>query len=97
MASKISSDEIFIEGTIKTVAAIGIENMRTKYVADYAGFSEQTMYRRFPSKEILLRDSFLFVDKKVSAILTQSAFIRKPDDTPFELAVYTIWRKAGGN
>ena len=93
MAYKRSSDEIFIKGTIKTVAEIGIENMRTKHVADYAGFTEATMYRRFPSKEILLRDSFLYVDKKISSILTQSAFIRKPDDTPFELAIYAIWHK----
>ena len=60
VAYRRASDEIFIEGTIKTVAAIGIENMRTKHVADYAGFTEATMFRRFPSKEILLRmPSFL--------------------------------------
>lgn len=93
MAYKRSSDEIFIEGTIKTVAAIGIENMRTKHVADYAGFTEATMYRRFPSKEILLREAFLNIDRKISSILTQSAFIRKPDDTTFELAIYAIWHK----
>ena len=93
MAYRRASDEIFIKGTIKTVAAIGIENMRTKHVADCAGFTEATMYRRFPSKEILLRETFLYIDKKVSSILTQSAFIRKPDDTPFELAIYAIWHK----
>ena len=93
VAYKRSSDEIFIKGTIKTVAQIGIENMRTKHVADYAGFTEATMYRRFPSKEILLREAFLSVDEKVSSILTQSAFIRNPDDTPFELAIYAIWHK----
>lgn len=42
VAYKRSSDEIFIKGTIKTVAEIGIENMRTKHVADYAGFTEAT-------------------------------------------------------
>lgn len=61
MAYRRSSDEIFIEGTIKIVAAIGIENIRTKQVADYAGFTEQTMYRRFSSKEILLRETFLYI------------------------------------
>ena len=93
MTNRRSSDEIFIEGTIKIVAAIGIENIRTKQVADYAGFTEQTMYRRFPSKEILLRDAFLCVDKRISAILTQSAFIRNPGKTPFELGIYATWRK----
>lgn len=93
MTSRRSSDEIFIEGTIKIVAAIGIENIRTKQVADYAGFTEQTMYRRFSSKEILLRETFLYIDKKVSSILTQSAYIRKPNDAPFELVAYAIWHK----
>lgn len=93
MAYRRASDEIFIEGTIKTVAAIGIENMRTKHDADYAGFTEATMYRRFSSKEILLREAFLYIDKKISSILTQSSYIRKPDDTPFELAIYAIWHK----
>lgn len=94
VAYKRSSDEIFIKGTIKTVAEIGIENMRTKHVADYAGFTEATMFRRFPSKEILLRDAFLSVDGKVSSILTQSAFIRSPEKTPFELGIHAIWRKS---
>lgn len=93
MAYRRASDEIFIEGTIKTVAEIGIENMRTKHVADYAGFTEATMYRLFPTKTILLRDAFLSVDKKISDILTQSSFIRNPEKTPFELGVYAVWRK----
>lgn len=58
MAYRKSTDESFIEGAIKTVAEIGIENTRTKQVADYAGFTEATMYRRFPSKELLLREAF---------------------------------------
>lgn len=93
MAYKRASDEIFIEGAVKTVAEVGIENMRTKHVADYAGFTEATMYRRFPSKEILLREAFLYIDKKISDILTQSSYIRNPGDTPFGLAVYAIWHE----
>ena len=93
VAYRRASDEIFIKGTIKAVAELGIENMRTKHVADYAGFTEATMYRRFSSKEILLREAFLYTDKKISDILTQSSYIRKPDDTPFELAIYAIWHK----
>lgn len=84
---------MFIEGTIQTVAEIGIENMRTKHVADYAGFSEATMFKRFPSKEILLRDTFLYIDGQVSDILTQSAFLRNPGSVPLELGLYATWRK----
>ncbi len=91
MACEKASDKMFIEGAIQTVAKIGIENARTKDVAAYAGFSEATMYRRFPTKEILLREAFLYVDRQVSNILAHSAFIRHPDSVPFGQAVYTIW------
>lgn len=93
MAYRRATDAIFIEGAIKTVAKIGIENTRTKDVAEYAGFSEATMYRRFPTKEILLREAFLYIDKQVSSILTQSNYIRNPDDTSDDLTVYAIWNQ----
>ena len=84
---------MFIEGTIQTVAQIGIENTRTKHVADYAGFSEATMYRRFPTKEILLRDTFLYIDNQISGILTQSAATRDAEDKSFESWAYPVWHK----
>lgn len=93
MSSRRSSDKIFMDGTIKTVAEIGIENMRTKHIAEYADFTAATIFRRFSSKNILLRDTFLNIDKNVSNILTQSSFICNPDETPFEIAIYAIWRR----
>ena len=93
MAHKRAFDEMFIEGAVQTVARIGIENMRTKHVADYAGFSEATMFRRFPTKEILLRDTFLYIDRYISDILMQSAFIRNPDSIPLELGFYAAWHR----
>ena len=93
MANKRAYDEMFIEGTIKTVSEIGIENMRTKHVAEYAGFSEATMFKKFPSKEILLRDTFLYIDKRVSDLLTQSSFLRNPGNVPVELGFYATWRR----
>ena len=93
MSYRKAFDEMFIEGTIRTVAQIGIENTRTKHVADYAGFSEATMYRRFPTKEILLRDTFLYIDNQVSNILTQSPAIRDCGNERFEWEVYEAWKK----
>ena len=83
---------MFIEGTIQIVSEIGIENTRTRDVAKYAGFSEATMYRRFPTKEILLREAFLIIDKRLSDLLTESDFIQKPGDSPFEPGIYRVWQ-----
>ena len=91
MPDKRASNNVFIKGVIQEVAEVGIENTRTKAVAEYAGFSEATMYRLFATKEILLREAFLYIDRQVSGILTQSDYIRNPGDTPFELAIYDIW------
>ena len=93
MAYRKASDNLFIEGAIQKVAEIGIENTRTKEVADYAGFSEATMYRRFPTKENLLAETFYYIDKQISDILTESNYIRNPGGTSFETAIYEIWHK----
>ena len=93
MAIKRTSDIVFIESTIHAVAEIGIENTRTKDVAEHAGFSEASMFRRFPSKEILLRESFLYVDRQISDILTRNVSFRNLDGVPCELAMYAIWHK----
>ena len=93
MAYKRAFDDMFIKGAVYTVADVGIENTRTKDIANRTGFTEATMYRIFPTKETLLRESFLYLDKQISNILSQSAYILHPDNSPFELAVYAIWRK----
>lgn len=93
MAYKRASNEMFIEGAIKTVAAVGIENTRTKDVAEYAGFSEATLFRHYPTKEALLKAAFLYVDKQLSNILTTSKYIRNPDGTPFQDVLHQIWRE----
>ena len=93
MAYKRAFDDVFIKGAVHTVADVGIENTRTKDIAGRTGFTEATMYRIFPTKELLLREAFLYIDKQVSDILSQSDYVLHPDNTPVELAVYAIWRK----
>ena len=84
---------MFIDATIHVVYEGGIENLRTKDVAELVGFSEATMFRSFPSKEALLRSTFLYIDKQVSDILSRSEFVLQPDETPEELVLYSLWHK----
>ena len=63
-----ATKELFLEKTIQAVAQVGMENLRTKMVADYAGFSEATMFRFFPDKDKMLCDTFLEVDRRVSEV-----------------------------
>lgn len=93
MAIKKSSDAKFVEGAIRITAEVGIENLRTKQVADYAGFSEATLFRAFPSKENLLRHAFLHVDKEISDILISNSYLFNSEEMSFDQAVFTVWRK----
>ena len=93
MAYRRAFDEVFYRGTIQTVAKLGIEKTRTKHIAEYAGFSEATMFKMFPSKEILLRDTFLYLDKKISNMITQNSYIRNPEKKPFVSGIYDVWFK----
>lgn len=93
MAYHRASDELFIASAIKQVAEVGIENTRTRQVAECAGFTEATMFRRFPTKEILLREAFLYVEKKISDILTKSALVTKPEGGSFGAFFHEVWHK----
>ena len=93
MPKKRAYEDVFIDAAIHVVYEGGIENLRTKDVADLTGFSEATLFRFFQTKEILLRSTFLYVDKRISDILSQSAYVLHSDDTPHELVLYGIWHK----
>ena len=93
MATKKAFDQMFIDAAIKTVAEVGIENTHTKDVAALAGFSEATLFRLFGSKEGLLRDTFLYIDKRVSDILSKSALFKNSGNLPLMDAIHEIWKK----
>lgn len=82
---------LFIESTIHNVAKNGMENLRTKDVAAYAGYSEATLFRYYENKETLLRETFLYLDEKVSCKLTGSRHILHPDNASFEVLVHDVW------
>lgn len=93
MAAKKATEQVFIDAMYHVVAELGIENLRTKHVADYAGYSEATMFRFFRTKEALLQAAFLQMDKTLSDILTSSAYFKEDSDVSPDLAIYTIWRR----
>lgn len=83
----------FMEGTIRQVAAVGIENLRTKNIAEETNYSEATLFREFKSKEDLLCCAFLEVDKRISDLLTESPYIKTTGEMDFSVIAFSIWRK----
>lgn len=90
---KETYEDLFIEGVIKITAKVGVENLRTRQIAEYADYSEATLFRIFNTKEDVLRAAFLKVDKKISDILSQSVYFRADSDLPFEKSLYLVWQK----
>ena len=91
MAAKRAFDELFLTSAVHIAAKVGIENLRTKDVAEQAGFSEATMFRHFESKEALLGTAFLSIDKKVSDLLLQSPLMSKSGAESFDDFIYSVW------
>ena len=88
---KKALDRHFIDGAIHTVARVGIENTRTKQIAEYAGFSEATLFRCFDTKEDLLNATFLEVDRKLFEMMTKNTSKVCQDSEEFEKKVRDDW------
>lgn len=85
---------VFMDSTIRIVAQAGLENLRTKQIAQASGASEATMYMHFASKEEILRETFFLLDEKLSSRLTKNAqvlaVINGSDN--LETVGYKIWK-----
>lgn len=57
-----------IYATMKAVRQYGLEGMRIQNVSDLAGVSPGALYRYFESKEQLIVECFVYVDKQAAAI-----------------------------
>lgn len=62
-----------ISATIKAVRQYGLEGMRIQNISDLAGVSPGALYRHFESKEQLLVESFIYVDKQAAALFEHLA------------------------
>lgn len=91
MGSK-ATKELFMEKTIAAVARVGMENLRTKMVADAAGFSEATMFRFFADKDEMLCETFLEVDSRISNMFLACFKPKEFEESNFEEALYAIWK-----
>lgn len=66
----------FIDATIKIVAQVGLENLRTKQIAAESGMSEATMYTHFGSKEEILNATFLTLDRRFRILFRKTKWYR---------------------
>lgn len=63
-----------ILAAIKAVRQYGLEGVRIQNVSDLAGISSGAIYRHFDSKDQLLAECFIYVDKQAAAIFEHLHF-----------------------
>ena len=87
--------ERFIEATIKLVAQMGMENLRTKHIATEVGMSEGSLFAYFKTKEDILRESFYVADKRFSDIMLEDPDVRSGNVTPenFRQVASNVWHR----
>lgn len=76
---------------MKAVRQYGLEGVRIQHISDLAGISPGALYRYFSSKEELMAECFVYVDKQAAAIFERLAFDpRAMLADPIE-AVKSLW------
>lgn len=93
MRNGLAQRDRFIEATIRKVAELGLENLRTKHIAAEVDMSEATMFLYFSNKEGILRETFFEVDRRLSNILLKSPYLvyNIVDEPNFEELVHKLW------
>lgn len=81
-------DERILSETIKLGALVGVgRQTSTKEIACACGINEATIFTHFKTKENLLRQAFLTIDRKIAAKIAESAF----DVTDLRASVRKLW------
>lgn len=80
-----------IYATMKAVRQYGLEGVRIQNVSELAGISPGAIYRHFDSKEQLLAECFVYVDKQAAAIFEHLKFNPLSMLTDPMEAVKSLW------
>jgi AcrR family transcriptional regulator len=81
-----------IFAAMKVVRQNGLEGARIQSVSNVAGISPGALYRYFESKDQLLIESFVYVDKRAAAIFDHVKFDPKEVITDPMGAVKSLWQ-----
>lgn len=80
-----------IYAAMKAVRQYGLEGMRIQHVSDLAGVSPGALYRYFESKDQLIEECFIFVDKQAASIFEHLKFNPLTMMTDPMAAVKKLW------
>ncbi|MCV7039633.1 TetR family transcriptional regulator [Mycolicibacterium moriokaense] len=86
-----ASDIAILEATLRCLTRYGIERMTVEDVARTAGVGRATVFRRFESKDTLIREALaLELQRLISEFETKAKSFDDPYNRLFELSVETV-------
>lgn len=82
-----------IEGTIKTVATLGLENTTTSAICKISGLNVAYIYQCFEDKEDLIAKSFAFVDEEFLSLILKNYTVLNYESIDYESRCRVLFTK----
>lgn len=82
-----------IQGTIKTVAALGLENTTTNAICKTCGINVAYIYRFFSDKEDLIAAAFTYVDDEFLHLILDNCTVLNYESIDYESRCNVLFKK----
>ena len=82
-----------IEGTIKTVATLGLENTTTNAICKISGLNVAYIYQCFEDKEDLIAKSFAFADEEFLSVILKNYTVLNYESLDYESRCRVLFTK----
>ena len=82
-----------IDGTIRTVANIGLENTTTDAICKESGLNVSTIYRFYNTKEELIADAFSITDEEFLGVILNGFPVLRYESVDYESRCHVLFLK----
>ncbi len=91
--NKTKAQQELIDGTIRTVAKIGLENTTTDAICKESGLNVSTIYRFYNTKEELISDAFATVDEEFLGVIMKNFPVLQYESINYESRCHVLFSK----
>ncbi len=90
---KIDTRRELIDGTVRTVANIGLENTTTDAICKESGLNVAMIYRFYKTKEELIADAFASVDEEFLSVIMKNFPVLRYESIDYESRCHVLFIK----
>ena len=82
----------YYRSVMEIVSEIGLGNLTVRTISARMGVTEAALYRHFPGKEVLLRESYIMAERELWEHFMRSLLINGFSQRSFEEILDTVWK-----